>query len=70
MDMWSEKTNWGLVSHFDNAYDGHEAVTGTVPCSPPLQKYSCGGESANYGDYLTKVKEANRLWLSIPIPKK
>ena len=68
MDMWGEKTNWGLVSHFDNAYDGHEAVAGTVPCSPPLQKYSCGGESANYGDYLTKVKEANRLWLSIPVP--
>ena len=66
MDMWGEKTNWGLVSHLDNAYDGHEAAAGTVPCSPPLQKYSCGGELANYGDYLTKVKEANRLWLSIP----
>ncbi len=66
MDMWGEKTNWGLVSHLDNAYDGHEAVAGAVPCSPPLQKYTCGGESANYGDYLTKVKEANRLWLSLP----
>jgi hypothetical protein len=68
MDMWSEMTNWGLVSHLDNAYDGHEAVSASVPCSPPLQQYTCGGEPKNYGNYLSKVKEANALWLSIPGP--
>jgi len=68
MDMWSEKTNWGLVSHLDNAYDGHEDVSASVSCSPPLQQYKCGGEPGNYGDYIGKVKEANALWLSIPAP--
>jgi hypothetical protein len=70
MDMWSEMTNWGLVSHLDNAYDGHEDVSASVPCSPPLQQYTCGGEPGNYGDYISKVKEANALWLSIPGPEK
>jgi len=70
MDMWSEMTNWGLVSHLDNAYDGHENVSASVPCSPPLQAYTCGGEPGNYGDYITKVKEANALWLSIPGPQR
>jgi hypothetical protein len=68
MDMWSEMTNWGLVSHLDNAYDGHEDVSASVPCSPPLQQYTCGGEPGNYGNYIGKVKEANALWLSIPPP--
>jgi len=68
MDMWSEMTNWGLVSHLDNAYDGHEDVSASVPCSPPLQQYTCGGEPGNYGDYISKVREANALWLSVPAP--
>jgi hypothetical protein len=68
MDMWGEKTNWGLVSHLDNAYDGHEDVSASVPCSPPFQRYTCGGEPGNYGNYVSKVKEANALWLSIPAP--
>ena len=65
MDMWGEKTNWGLVSHLDNAYDGRENVSGAVHCSPPLQNLVCGGEPGNYGDYVSKVREANRLWLGI-----
>ncbi len=43
-DMMNEHLNWGLVSYGDNAYDGHEDVTGTVPCSAPLETYKCGGE--------------------------
>lgn len=66
MDMWSESTNWGLVSHLDNAYDGHEDVRSTVPCSPPLQRYTCGGEPSNYGNYVGAVKQANSMWLTIP----
>jgi hypothetical protein len=65
MDMWSEKTNWGLVSHLDNSYDGREDVAAIGPCSPPLQNYSCGGEPGNYGDYISKVREANSLWHAI-----
>jgi hypothetical protein len=65
MDKWSEQTNWGLVSHLDNSYDGHEDVSSAVSCSPPLQRYSCGSEPGNYGNYVTKVHEANSLWLAI-----
>ena len=61
-----EKTDWGLKTPTDNAYDGHEAVIATVPCSPPLQQYTCGGEAGNYGNAITSVTSANQLWLSIP----
>jgi hypothetical protein len=64
VDLWSLKQNLGLVTHLDNAYDGHEAVTATVPCAPPLSQYTCGGEVANYGDVITSVKAANILWLT------
>ena len=64
-DNSSENTNWGLVTLKDNAYDGHESVTGSVTCSAPLQAYACGGEPGNYGDVITSVKAANLLWLSI-----
>lgn len=62
-DNWGEKLNWGLVTLLDNAYDGHEAVTGPVPCSQPLRNYACGGEKRNYGDVLTLVKKANYAWI-------
>jgi hypothetical protein len=39
-------------------------VTGSVTCSAPLQAYTCGGESGNYGNLVTPVKAANALWLS------
>ena len=58
-----QNSNQGLVSIHDNAYDGHEAVTGSVSCSPPLQAFSCGKESANYGDVITQVKAANLFWI-------
>ncbi len=63
-DNQGESTNWGLVTLKDNVYDGHETVTGTVACSPPLQAYSCGGEVRNYGDVISSVKVANSLWRS------
>ncbi len=63
---WQDFQDWnqGLVSVHDNAYDGHEDVTGSVSCSAPLQDFKCGGEYANYGDVITQVKAANLLWLT------
>jgi hypothetical protein len=63
-DNRGEQKNWGLVTLLDNAYDGHEDVSGIVKCSPPLQSYSCGGEAANYGDVIRSVKSANLFWLT------
>lgn len=65
-DFLNEETDWGLKTPSDNAYDGHESVTGSVSCSPPLQSFKCGGEARNYGDLVTGVKAANQLWLTIP----
>ena len=64
-----EKTNFGLKTPSDNAYDGHEDVAAIVPCSPPLEKYTCGGEKRDYGDVVTWVKKANHLWLELASPK-
>jgi hypothetical protein len=64
VDNFGEQLNWGIVTHLDNAYDGHEAVTGSVTCSVPLQAYTCGGEAADYGNLVTPVKAANALWLT------
>ncbi len=65
-DNRGEKKNWGLITLLDNAYDGHEDVKATVPCSPPLQQYKCGGEARDYGDVITLVRKANLLWLTQP----
>lgn len=66
-NWWSlqdfQNLNQGLVSIHDNAYDGHEAVTGIFSCSSPLQALTCGGESANYGNVITQVKTANLFWI-------
>ena len=61
----SEKTDWGLKTPLDNAYDGHEAGVNRVPCSPPLEKYSCGGEKRDYGDLITWIRKANHRWLEV-----
>jgi hypothetical protein len=63
-DNWGEKLNWGIVTHNDNAYDGHEAVQGNVSCSAPLSKFRCGGEASTYGDFVTSMIKANQLWLA------
>jgi hypothetical protein len=67
-DWWSwqdtQGLNMGLVSIHDNAYDGHEAVSGTLLCSAPHKAFTCGGEAANYGDVITPVKSANLFWVT------
>jgi hypothetical protein len=67
LDNWGERNNWGVVSLSDNAYDGHEPVTGSagvgvrsVPCTPPLETYFCGGEVRSYGDVITSVTRAHQ----------
>ena len=62
--MDNAQTNWGLVSEHDNAYDGHEDVTGSVPCSAPISEYTCGGEPGNYGNAIGSISAANQLWLT------
>jgi hypothetical protein len=72
IDNWGERFNWGIVTHLDNAYDGHEPASGSVTCSAPLTAYTCGSEptpssgggTPPYGDLVTPVKAANALWLS------
>lgn len=67
-DWWSwqdfQNSNQGLVSIHDNAYDGHEDVSRTVPCSIPLENLICGGEISNYGNAIDKIRQANSLWHS------
>jgi len=63
-----QNSNQGLVSIHDNAYDGIEAVTGTVPCDSSytvLSGAACGGEAARYGDLISHVKQANTLWYNL-----
>ena len=69
-DWWSwqdfQNLNQGLVSIHDNAYDGNEAKIKVVPCSPPEQNLSCGGEAGDYGDAVSSVRRANAIWLNFP----
>jgi hypothetical protein len=55
-DNWGEKSNWGLVTLSDNAYDGVEAV---VAVGTDQWGYSTGGEEQSYGDFLSSVMRAN-----------
>lgn len=54
-----ENANFGLVSDLDNPYDGVCDITGTA-----TDKYgfSCGGEAANHGNFITGVEAGNALW--------
>lgn len=54
-----EGYNEGLVSNSDNAYDGHEDVTGSVACSAPISASTCGGEPGNEGDFIDTVRTTN-----------
>jgi hypothetical protein len=67
VDTRGEGYNWGLIDRLDNAYDGHEATTGTVACSPPVEAYTCGGDNGDWGDFLGPVRMANRSWLLLPV---
>ena len=55
-DNTSEKTNWGLFSLMDNAYDGQCAV---ISQGTDQWGVACGGESANYGDLLDAGTQGN-----------
>jgi hypothetical protein len=54
-----EHQNFGLVSWRDNAYDGHEDVTGSVSCSAPISDYTCDGEQNTYGNFLGPATATN-----------
>lgn len=56
MDKVEEGVNWGLVTPRDNAYDGREAV---VRPGQDRWGYPTGGESRNYGDFLSSAASAN-----------
>jgi hypothetical protein len=32
------------------------------------RRYSCGGQTGNYGDYVSRLRETNSLWLAIAPP--
>ena len=55
-DSWGEKTNWGLVSFLDNAYDGKEAIRAD---SEDRWGFPAGGEERDYGDLLSTVTRTN-----------
>jgi len=55
-DNTSENANWGLFTLNDNAYDGKCAV---IANSTDKWGYACGGETANYGDFLDTVTQTN-----------
>jgi Bacterial Ig domain len=55
-DNWAEKSNWGLVTLSDNAYDGQQA---TIAPGTDAWGYPTGGEERNYGDFLNVVTSAN-----------
>jgi Putative Ig domain len=63
VDWWAltdsgtgETSNFGLISDKDNAYDGQCAV---VAPSTDTFGFPCGGETANYGDFLDTVTQTN-----------
>jgi hypothetical protein len=55
-DSWGEKSNWGLVSFRDNAYDGNEA---SIAAGADSWGYTTGGEERNYGNFLDAVTQEN-----------
>lgn len=55
-DNWAEKSNWGLVTLSDNAYDGKEAI---IAAGTDQWGYRTGGEERNYGSFLSSVSSAN-----------
>src|SRR4030095_2115732 len=55
-DNWAEKSNWGLVTLSDNAYDGKEAM---IAGGTDQWGYRTGGEERNYGSFLSSVSAAN-----------
>ena len=56
LDNWGEGVNWGLISFYDNAYNGKDAV---ISRGTDQWGFPSGGEERNYGDYVTPVTQAN-----------
>lgn len=56
VDHSGEKTNWGLVTFKDNAYDGKEAV---IEVGTDADGFAVGGEDKDYGDFITSVINAH-----------
>ncbi len=52
----AENSNFGLTSDKDNAYDGQCAV---IAPSTDQFGFPCGGETANYGDFIDTVTQTN-----------
>lgn len=52
----SEHTNWGLTTIEDNAYDGKEDI---IASGHDKYGYKTGGETSNYGDFLTGATATN-----------
>jgi hypothetical protein len=67
IDSGGERANWGLVTPFDNAYDGIESKSyGCAAGNPAACKacrdpwgYPCGAEEKDYGDFLEAVRNTN-----------
>jgi hypothetical protein len=57
IDSGTEKSNWGLVTRRDNAYDGVQARRALTTAA---DGYRRGGEERDYSDFLTAVTRANR----------
>ncbi len=66
VDSWGEKADWGLISLEDNPYDG---VCDKTAKTVDQWGYPCGGEEKNYGDVITPVKQANKIWLNVLTPQ-
>jgi hypothetical protein len=64
-----QQYNAGIISLYDNAYDGVEGVSATVNCESGFTVNAgatCGGEPATYGNAITETNgmaAANALWL-------
>lgn len=59
--------DWGFSTYpNDNPYDGH---SGVQAIGTDQWGYPTGGETSNYGNSLSAISSANRLWLNL-IPRK
>jgi len=56
LDNWAEKSNWGIVTLGDNAYDGVEAMIAT---GTDAWGFGYGGEEINCGNVLGQMIAAN-----------
>lgn len=60
LDNRKECSNFGLMTRRDNPYDG---VSARKEAGIDEWGYPTGGEAEDYGDFISSVKLANRLWL-------